>query len=193
MAQNVDNAENILHVGVHLLAQKGYEATSTREIVEAAGVTKPMLYYYFGNKEGLCKAAIRRLSQKYFATLREKTGRVTESRQVLVEFVWAHFEFMREHQDEMLFHMSLFFGPERRRFADDFEIIVREAQVLGDEILAAMVAAGVLRRGCEEEFYRALHGTIDSWNRASIIEGIELTHALAERVVENLLNGFGVR
>ena len=54
------NAEKILQVAIRLLAHKGYHATSTREICEAAGVTKPMIYYYFGNKEGLCKAVIRR-------------------------------------------------------------------------------------------------------------------------------------
>ena len=44
-------AEGILQAAVRLFARKGYEATSTREIVEAAGVTKPMIYYYFKNKE----------------------------------------------------------------------------------------------------------------------------------------------
>jgi AcrR family transcriptional regulator len=36
-----------------LFAAKGYADTSVREIVEAAGVTKPTLYYYFGSKDGL--------------------------------------------------------------------------------------------------------------------------------------------
>ena len=36
-----------------LFSEKGYAATSVREIVKRAGVTAPVLYYYFGNKEGL--------------------------------------------------------------------------------------------------------------------------------------------
>ena len=36
-----------------LFARKGYSGTSVREIVAAADVTKPVLYYYFRNKEGL--------------------------------------------------------------------------------------------------------------------------------------------
>ena len=51
-------ASKLLEAAVRLFATKGYPATSTREIVEAAGVTKPMLYYYFQNKEGLLAAAI---------------------------------------------------------------------------------------------------------------------------------------
>jgi AcrR family transcriptional regulator len=36
-----------------IFARKGYSGTSVREIVTVAGVTKPALYYYFRNKEGL--------------------------------------------------------------------------------------------------------------------------------------------
>ena len=51
-------ANRLLEAAVSLFAHKGYPATSTREIVEAAGVTKPMLYYYFQSKEGLLAAAL---------------------------------------------------------------------------------------------------------------------------------------
>lgn len=45
--------ERISECALHLFCKKGYDATSVREIVEAAGVTKPVLYYYFKNKEDL--------------------------------------------------------------------------------------------------------------------------------------------
>ncbi len=41
-----------------LFASRGYAATSIREIVEAAGVTKPVLYYHFQSKEGLYRAIL---------------------------------------------------------------------------------------------------------------------------------------
>ena len=43
----------LLDAALELFSRKGYAATSVRELVEAAGVTKPVLYYYFKNKEGL--------------------------------------------------------------------------------------------------------------------------------------------
>ncbi len=45
--------ERLLEVATNLFARKGYAATTTREIVGAAGVTKPVLYYYFRSKEGI--------------------------------------------------------------------------------------------------------------------------------------------
>ena len=87
-AQQVGGAEKILHVAICLFAQKGYDATSTREIVEAAGVTKPMLYYYFGSKEGLCKAAIKSFAEPFLAELRQIAAETCPPRQLLVDFVW---------------------------------------------------------------------------------------------------------
>jgi AcrR family transcriptional regulator len=45
--------ERIISAAVSLFCHKGFEATSVREIVKAAGVTKPVLYYYFKNKKDL--------------------------------------------------------------------------------------------------------------------------------------------
>lgn len=43
----------LLNVTIGLFAEKGYAGTSVREIVREAGVTAPVLYYYFRSKEGL--------------------------------------------------------------------------------------------------------------------------------------------
>ncbi|MBW1998817.1 MAG: TetR/AcrR family transcriptional regulator [Deltaproteobacteria bacterium] len=48
----------VMEAGISLFAEKGYASTSVREIVERAGVTKPVLYYYFGSKEGLFLAIL---------------------------------------------------------------------------------------------------------------------------------------
>jgi AcrR family transcriptional regulator len=45
--------ERLLTAATAIFAQKGYAVSTVREIVAAAGVTKPALYYYFQNKEGI--------------------------------------------------------------------------------------------------------------------------------------------
>lgn len=51
--------ERILCEATSLFARKGYGSTTVREVVEAAGVTKPSLYYWFENKEALFLEAVR--------------------------------------------------------------------------------------------------------------------------------------
>lgn len=49
----VDARERLLAAALDQFALRGYAATSVRELCEAAGITKPVLYYYFKSKEGL--------------------------------------------------------------------------------------------------------------------------------------------
>src|SRR5687767_7675299 len=48
----------ILLSSLHLFSTKGYDATSVREICEAAGITKPTLYHFYGSKEGVYRALV---------------------------------------------------------------------------------------------------------------------------------------
>jgi AcrR family transcriptional regulator len=48
-----DARERLRAAALHQFTQRGYAATSIRELCQAAGVTKPVLYYYFKSKEGL--------------------------------------------------------------------------------------------------------------------------------------------
>jgi AcrR family transcriptional regulator len=64
--------ERIAAEAIRLFCEKGYEATAVREIVDAAGVTKPVLYYYFKNKEDLFKRVMEGIFAKHF----ERLGRL---------------------------------------------------------------------------------------------------------------------
>lgn len=48
----------ILREATRLFGQQGFGATSVREVVAAAGVTKPTLYYYFASKDSLFVEAV---------------------------------------------------------------------------------------------------------------------------------------
>ena len=49
----MDNKTKILDSALELFHARGYDSVGVQEIAEMAGVTKPTLYYYFGNKQGL--------------------------------------------------------------------------------------------------------------------------------------------
>jgi AcrR family transcriptional regulator len=52
------SAERILSTALDLFAVKGYDATAVREICDAAGITKPTLYHFFGSKEGVLQTLV---------------------------------------------------------------------------------------------------------------------------------------
>ena len=67
--------ERIATAAIHLFSEKGYEATAVREIVDAAGVTKPVLYYYYKNKEDLFRSIIENIFAEHTKRLGEACGR----------------------------------------------------------------------------------------------------------------------
>ncbi|WP_167512541.1 TetR/AcrR family transcriptional regulator [Oceanidesulfovibrio marinus] len=50
---NIDTRKTMLDQALLLFAKRGYEGVGVQEIVAAAGVTKPTLYYHFKSKQGL--------------------------------------------------------------------------------------------------------------------------------------------
>ena len=90
----------ILRVAEEVFAERGYQATTMEDVAERVGVTKPLIYGYFGSKEGLLAACITHARGQ----LREATERAWESvgqDAPLVEVfragVHAFFEFIDEH------------------------------------------------------------------------------------------------
>jgi AcrR family transcriptional regulator len=45
--------EQILGIAEEVFAERGFQATTMEDIAERVGVTKPLIYEYFGSKEGL--------------------------------------------------------------------------------------------------------------------------------------------
>lgn len=56
-----NSRSRILKVATSLFAQRGFAATTTREIARRAGVNPALVFYYFGNKEKLYYAVYEEL------------------------------------------------------------------------------------------------------------------------------------
>ena len=92
--------EQILTVAEAVFAERGYQATTMEEVAELVGVTKPLIYGYFGSKEGLLSACVDRAR----AQLREATVAAWEAvpedaplEAVFESGIRAFFDFIDEH------------------------------------------------------------------------------------------------
>ncbi len=56
MEVTVDVKKRLMDVAINLFAEKGYDATSVSDLVQAAHVTKGAMYYYFTSKEEILLA-----------------------------------------------------------------------------------------------------------------------------------------
>lgn len=69
-----DTEERLLDHSLTLFAEKGYEAASVREIIEATGVTRPVLYYYCSSKEDLFKRLVHWKHDEAYRELGNNVG-----------------------------------------------------------------------------------------------------------------------
>jgi len=77
-----------------LFAERGYAAVTMDGVAAAVGVTKPLLYNYFGNKEQLYLACLERAGDGLMATVVEAVGDTTNPAEALSLGLHAFFDFV---------------------------------------------------------------------------------------------------
>lgn len=184
-------ARHIAQVASRLFASRGYDATSVREIVEAAGVTKPTLYYHFGSKEGLAQALLNVPLERNTAQLRRMLDAEIEPVELLSAMIEIHFAFFREDPDRARFLYALFFGPLGSGLASEIGRCGTQFDVLMAEGVDRLVRAGILDAGRSSAFLAAIRGQIVVYSVDYLYKGRPLDEGLARRLVDDLLKGFG--
>lgn len=183
--------ERILQKAMELFAARGYEATSVREICEAAGLTKPTLYHHFGSKEGV----YRSLVEGTLAAFRDELAEVLEAagsgRQRLRRFARRYFERARAQRPLMRLVFSLVHSPPTSAPAIDCTVYYDAAVAGVAAVLAEAEAAGELRPGAREPRLLVFMGALGESLAGNLIAGHpELTPELADALVDTVLDGW---
>jgi AcrR family transcriptional regulator len=184
-------ARHIARVAARLFAARGYDATSVREIVEAAGVTKPTLYYHFGSKEGLAQALLTQPLAQLVETMRGVLDREGDPIVALEALVEAQFAFCREEPDRIRFFYAVCFGPLASELATE---LARFGEVLIELMVQAVrraADAGLVDAARIPACVAALRGLIVFSSMEFLFHGVALGPDLAHRIVHDLLRGFG--
>jgi AcrR family transcriptional regulator len=190
-----DAARHVARTAARLFATRGYDATSVREIVEAAGVTKPTLYYHFGSKEGLAQALLHRPLSGLAEALQAIAEGDGDSVTVLERIFQAHFDFCREDPDRARFYYALCVGPHGSHLAEELMKFGPELDAPIAEAIGRLQGAGVVAADRGPDLLRACRGMITSTVMEFLFKGerdLDLGPALAGRLVGDLLWGFAV-
>ncbi|TNF23709.1 MAG: TetR/AcrR family transcriptional regulator [Deltaproteobacteria bacterium] len=105
---NLSPRERILQAADEVFGRVGFDAASTRDIAEAAGVNKALIHYHFKTKDGLLTAVLEgyygRLTDTLRGVLLRPSGSLRERMRDLVgaylDFLHANLSFVRIVQRE---------------------------------------------------------------------------------------------
>jgi TetR/AcrR family transcriptional regulator len=149
----------ISRAAARLFALRGFEATSTREIVEEAGLAKPTLYYHFGSKEGLARSLLVEPLSRLVARLGEIVAEGGDPALALSRILDAHFDYCREDPDRSRFFFAAAFGPPEGPSGSLMACPMGDLRAATDAALRRCVDAGLVREGDLDDFstmYRGL-------------------------------------
>ncbi|MEW6667667.1 MAG: TetR/AcrR family transcriptional regulator [Thermodesulfobacteriota bacterium] len=168
--------ERLLNSAINIFTQRGYAAATVREIVEAAGVTKPVLYYYFGNKEGIYLEIMKEALAQFKALLDESEklgGRAWDRIQNLCA---RCYELAHENLKVVRLIHSIFYGPSQSApqcFAPEaFHDLFHEAML---RLIREGIRTGDFARHDDEAMAHAVGGAFGT--------AIELEMAAPERAI----------
>lgn len=186
-----DLRSRILFEATRLFATRGYSATSVRELVEAAGCTKPALYYYFENKEAVFLEAIRAATDAMTGIISDTETRDGTVRNQLEQGICTFFDTLDEHAMRMRLLMRAELQPDEGQPAFDFES-VRGLQIqMIERIIANGVTTGEVRHDVDvEDAALALAGMVDQRLRLWLL-GEPVRAGVAERILRIFFHGVG--
>jgi TetR/AcrR family transcriptional regulator len=113
--------KRLLVAALDLFRRKGYSATSVREIVEVAGVTKPVLYYYFGNKEGIYQELMREPFKVFESLLDSCPVDGRSAGELLIRLCEDLFDLFLENLATARLMYSIYYGPPQGAPFFDFD------------------------------------------------------------------------
>lgn len=79
--------EEIISTAQSLFLEKGYHGTSTANVCESLGISRPTLYWYFQNKEELLFEASKQSLNGHVLPVIEKATRIKDPKERLVVFI----------------------------------------------------------------------------------------------------------
>lgn len=169
--------QRLLEAALELFSRKGYAATSVRELVEQAGVTKPVLYYYFQNKAGLYLALVQGGLAEFYQTASQLKNSSGKPQQRITAYCLGIFDVFVAHLAVARLIYSIYFGPPQGAPHIDFDAsfatlltdvgeLLEQGMASGelppqDRNDAAWAVVSLLNAAMEEQLCRECHPRLD--------------------------------
>jgi AcrR family transcriptional regulator len=188
--------QQLLLAALKSFADRGYAATSVQEIVDAAQVSKPALYYYFKDKAELFQALVDHAHDERFRLMQAAANRGQTIAEKLEDVVATIFEFSLRNRELMRLAFATAFAAEgeapghthcREKGRRNFEFLrslIEEGQASG-QLVSDLTA---------DELTMGIYGQLNSYVMTRLlVPDCPLNRQTAKQVVRLFLEGAGRR
>lgn len=142
----LDTKDVILLAATKMFARQGYDGTSIRDIVEEAGVTKPVLYYYFKSKDDLYIYLINDAYKFFFKEIRAVLNTKKAFTPKLKELVHLYVSCQEEYDETVRIIYNAAFGTSRNHPKVNLQKLEEEHIGIIADFMQEGIQEGVLRK-----------------------------------------------
>ncbi|WP_194420657.1 TetR/AcrR family transcriptional regulator [Microbacterium abyssi] len=104
--QSSERREQILSIAAHLIARRGYSATTVRDIADEAGILSGSLYHHFSSKEAILQEILRSFMTGLLARFEEIVVEDGSPRDVLDKLIAHAFATIESQPDAVALYQS---------------------------------------------------------------------------------------
>lgn len=175
-----------------LFAERGYSGTSLQDIVSAANLTKPTLYYYFKSKEGLFLSLLEQAYEQRLQHMQAAVAHAHGLEAQLTEMLTAVFHFFHKHKDlSRLSFASAFAAQDEMPSSPELDRKRRQNFDFVHDLIKQGLTDGVLDdRLNSRELTYGIYGALCFHVMANLLlPGTRLNRTTAKRIVALFLDG----
>ena len=199
MAKAVDNSgtrRQLLRAALKHFAHSGYAASSVQDIVDAAKLSKPALYYHFKDKAGLFQALVSEAHDERYRLLCEAAEQSKDIRGQLEGILTVLFEYFRKNRELMRISFATMFAapgevPEGLCYEDKCE---RNFEFVHSLIKRAQKHGELDQRFDSQEMAFGFYGLVNSYLVSHLVmRDCIPDKKTARRIVDLFLTGAGAK
>ncbi len=165
--KGTERKEQLLEVATKLFAERGFDATTTAAIAEAAGITEPVLYRHFENKKDLFIAVLRQCTNMLIGLWQEAINsapRASEQIRQMAQSVSSADPEIREAQRVIYGAMATTCDPDVRNVISEHGAKFRE------------ISLQIVRLGQQQgEFRDDLEQQAMAWSLVNLYTGFSFS------------------
>jgi len=163
--------ERIFQSALRHFSEKGYAATSLREIAEDARTTKPMIYYYFGSKEGLYGSIVREILEEMEVAIRRGLSLDAPPSEQVMRFCEQYLDHFLAHEEIIALVLREVFGLGGVPMAELSRTLAERVRRPLDEILARGIELGAFPQDDVAVLATAITGILNMFILAHVFGG----------------------
>lgn len=163
--------DRIFSSALRHFSHKGFAATSLREIAEDAQTTKPMIYYYFGSKDGLYASIVRQILEEMADGIRSHLPVEAPVRDRVIAYCERYLDHFLVQEEIIALVLREVFGLGGVPMAEFSQALGERVRQPLDEILRQGMESGALSHDHVATCATAITGILNMFILAHVFGG----------------------